>query len=69
MSQRDEAVKVFEHFVGIGVKPNYTTYSLLVDAHLILRDPRAALAVVEEMVFFIPQPSSNLTFSFVTFFH
>ncbi|KAL0420879.1 UNVERIFIED_CONTAM: Pentatricopeptide repeat-containing protein, mitochondrial [Sesamum latifolium] len=43
LSKRDEAVKVFQHFVALGVKPNMTTYSLLLDAHLILRDPKAAL--------------------------
>ncbi|XP_038983464.1 pentatricopeptide repeat-containing protein At1g26460, mitochondrial [Phoenix dactylifera] len=45
-----EASKVFEHLVSLGVKPNATTYSLLVDAHLINRDPKAALAVIDEMV-------------------
>lgn len=51
MCQRDEAVKVFEHFVGLGVKANATTYSLLIDAHLIKRDLKAALFVMDEMVF------------------
>lgn len=51
MWQRDEAVKVFEHFVGQGVKPNATTYSLVIDAHLLKRDPKAALSVLDEMVF------------------
>lgn len=41
---------MFEHLVSLGVKPNATTYSLLVDAHLINRDPKAALAVIDEMV-------------------
>ncbi|XP_072977545.1 pentatricopeptide repeat-containing protein At1g26460, mitochondrial [Typha angustifolia] len=45
-----EASNVFEHLVSIGVKPNATTYSLLVDAHLVNRDAKAALAVVDEMV-------------------
>ncbi|KAK6133632.1 hypothetical protein DH2020_032542 [Rehmannia glutinosa] len=49
LSKIDEAVKVFEHFVGLGVKPNATTYSLLIDAHLIKRDPKAALSVLDEM--------------------
>lgn len=52
MSQRDEAVRVFEHFTGLGVKPNLTTYSLLVDAHLVVRDLKAALASVDDMVIF-----------------
>lgn len=54
MWQRDEAVKVLEHFVGIGLKPDLTTYSLLVDAHLVKRDPKAALSVIDEMVIFMP---------------
>ncbi|XP_021910183.1 pentatricopeptide repeat-containing protein At1g26460, mitochondrial, partial [Carica papaya] len=45
-----EASRVFEHLVSVGVKPNATSYSLLVDAHLINRDPKAALSVIEKMV-------------------
>uniref|UniRef100_A0A2N9EUE4 Pentacotripeptide-repeat region of PRORP domain-containing protein n=1 Tax=Fagus sylvatica TaxID=28930 RepID=A0A2N9EUE4_FAGSY len=45
-----EASRVFEHLVGLGVKPNAMSYSLLVDAHLINRDPKAALSVIDEMV-------------------
>ena len=41
---------MFEHLVGLGVKPNAMSYSLLVDAHLINRDPKAALSVIDEMV-------------------
>lgn len=41
---------MFEHLASLGVKPNATTYSLLVDAHVINRDPKAALAVIDEMV-------------------
>lgn len=52
MCQRDEAVRVFEHFTGSGVKPNMTSYSLLVDAQLVARDPKAALAVIDDMVIF-----------------
>lgn len=36
--------------MSIGVKPNATTYSLIVDAHLINRDPKSALKVIGEMV-------------------
>ncbi|KAH6823094.1 Tetratricopeptide repeat superfamily protein [Perilla frutescens var. hirtella] len=50
LGKRDEAVRVFEHFNGLGVKPNMTTYSLLVDAHLVVRDPKAALAVIDDMI-------------------
>lgn len=48
--QTTEACNVFEHLVSIGVKPNSTTYSLIVDAHLINRDPKSALKVIDEMV-------------------
>lgn len=52
MWQRDEAVKVFEHFISLGLKPNAMTYSLLVDSHLIERDQKAAISTIEEMVVF-----------------
>ncbi|KAF5449533.1 hypothetical protein F2P56_029966 [Juglans regia] len=45
-----EASRVFEHLVSLGVKPNAMSYSLLVDAHLFNRDPKAALSVINEMV-------------------
>ncbi|KAJ3673109.1 hypothetical protein LUZ60_006483 [Juncus effusus] len=45
-----EACNVFEHLVSIGVKPNATTYSQLVDAHLINRDQNSALNVINDMV-------------------
>ncbi|XP_010680709.2 pentatricopeptide repeat-containing protein At1g26460, mitochondrial [Beta vulgaris subsp. vulgaris] len=45
-----EATRVFEHLCGLGVKPNATSYSLLVDAHLINRDPKTALTVLNTMV-------------------
>lgn len=41
---------MFEHLVSLGVQPNAMSYSLLVDAHLINRDPKAALSVIDEMV-------------------
>ncbi|XVE85751.1 hypothetical protein DITRI_Ditri17bG0116100 [Diplodiscus trichospermus] len=51
-----EASRVFEHMLSLGVKPNAKSYSLLVDAHLINRDKKAALSVIDEMVMagFIP---------------
>ncbi|KAH7516078.1 hypothetical protein FEM48_Zijuj10G0096500 [Ziziphus jujuba var. spinosa] len=45
-----EASRVFEHLLGLGVKPNAMSYSLLVDAHLINRDPKAALSAIDDMV-------------------
>lgn len=48
--QTFEASRVFEHLVSVGVKPNGMSYALLVDAHLINRDPKAALSVIDEMV-------------------
>ncbi|KAL6856236.1 hypothetical protein ACP4OV_019038 [Aristida adscensionis] len=46
----EEACNVFQHLLSLGVKPNATTYSLLVDAHLVNRDAKAALSVIDEMV-------------------
>ncbi|KDP41295.1 hypothetical protein JCGZ_15702 [Jatropha curcas] len=45
-----EAARVFEHLVSLGIKPNARSYSLLVDAHLINRDAKAALSAIEEML-------------------
>lgn len=45
-----EASRVFEHMLSLGVKPNAKSYSLLVDAHLLNRDQKAALSVIDEMV-------------------
>ncbi|KAF3431992.1 hypothetical protein FNV43_RR26729 [Rhamnella rubrinervis] len=45
-----EASRVFEHLLSLGVKPNATSYSLLVDAHLINRDQKSALSVIDSMV-------------------
>ncbi|KAK1679061.1 hypothetical protein QYE76_039909 [Lolium multiflorum] len=50
LKKTEEAVNVFQHLTSLDVKPNATTYSLLVDAHLVNRDPKAALAVIDEMV-------------------
>lgn len=50
LGKRDEATKVYDHLTGLGLKPNATTYSLLVDAHLIKRDPKAAISVIDDMV-------------------
>ncbi|KAL6577756.1 hypothetical protein OROMI_010084 [Orobanche minor] len=60
LGKRDEAVKVFEHFCGLGVKPNATTYSLLIDAHLIKRDPEAAVAAVDKMMIAGYEPSREM---------
>lgn len=60
LGMRDEAVKVFEHFVALGVKPNVTTYSLLVDSHLIKRDPKSALSVIDEMIHAGFEPSREI---------
>ncbi|KAI4314083.1 hypothetical protein L6164_027023 [Bauhinia variegata] len=50
LKKTHEASKVFEHFVNLGVKPNATSYSVLVDAHLINWDVKSALAVIDDMV-------------------
>ncbi|KAA3483762.1 pentatricopeptide repeat-containing protein mitochondrial-like [Gossypium australe] len=48
--QTFEASSVFEHMLSLGVKPNAKSYSLLIDAHLINRDQKAALSTVDKMV-------------------
>ncbi|CAN8291533.1 unnamed protein product [Cochlearia groenlandica] len=45
-----EATRVYEHLVSVGVKPDARTFSLLVDAHLINRDPKSALTVIDDMI-------------------
>ncbi|PSS28829.1 Pentatricopeptide repeat-containing protein [Actinidia chinensis var. chinensis] len=50
LSKTSEASRVFEHLVSKGVKPNAMTYSVLVDANLIERDPKAALSIIDQMV-------------------
>jgi pentatricopeptide repeat protein len=50
LRKRDEAVKIFEHFKSLGVKPDALTYSLLVDSHLLERDQKSALLTIEEMI-------------------
>ncbi|KAK1292907.1 Pentatricopeptide repeat-containing protein [Acorus calamus] len=49
LKKTTEATRVYEHLISLGVIPNEKTYSLLVDAHLINRDPKAALSVIDEM--------------------
>ncbi|KAF8034601.1 hypothetical protein BT93_C0799 [Corymbia citriodora subsp. variegata] len=45
-----EASRVFEHLVSMGVKTNATSFTLLVDAHLINQELKAALSVIDEMI-------------------
>ncbi|KAF2325459.1 hypothetical protein GH714_028879 [Hevea brasiliensis] len=45
-----EATRLFDHMVTLGIKPNSTSYSLLVDVHLINGDAKSALSVIDEMV-------------------
>ncbi|CAH8390145.1 unnamed protein product [Eruca vesicaria subsp. sativa] len=45
-----EATRVYSHLVGEGVKPDSRTFSLLVDAHLINRDAKSALSVIDDMI-------------------
>ncbi|CAL9079375.1 unnamed protein product [Musa textilis] len=56
-----EACKVYEHLVRLGVKPNAATYSLLVDAHLLIRDSKAALSVTDDC-------NDNLVFELLLIF-
>ena len=61
LSQTFEATRVFEHLCSLGVKPNTMSYSLLVDAHLINRDPKSAISVLNAMV----KSRDNPFFSFL----
>ncbi|KAL8258264.1 hypothetical protein R6Q59_030305 [Mikania micrantha] len=60
LHKRDEAVKVFEHLVSLGVKPNAKSYALLVDAHLIKRDLQAALSTISNMVVAGFEPTKDI---------
>lgn len=60
LNKTSEASSVFDHLISKGVKPNSTTYSLLVNAHLIKRDQKAALCVINEMVNSGFQPSREM---------
>ncbi|KAK7407421.1 hypothetical protein VNO78_09331 [Psophocarpus tetragonolobus] len=55
-----EASRVFEHLVSLGLKPNAKSYYLLVDAHLINRDVKSALAVIDDMRAAGFEPSKEL---------
>ncbi|KAL2905421.1 hypothetical protein RDABS01_004131 [Bienertia sinuspersici] len=46
----EDLLSPFTSLYSLGVKPNAMSYSLLVDAHLINRDPKAALSVLNAMV-------------------
>ncbi|GMH01789.1 hypothetical protein Nepgr_003628 [Nepenthes gracilis] len=50
LKKTSEASRVFEHLISLSIKPNAMSYSLLVDAHLINRDPKAAISVADQMV-------------------
>ncbi|KAL8218740.1 hypothetical protein R6Q57_022113 [Mikania cordata] len=60
LHKRDEAVKVFEHLVSLGVKPNAKSYALLVDAHLIKRDLQAALSTISNMLVAGFEPTKDI---------
>ncbi|CAJ1931925.1 unnamed protein product [Sphenostylis stenocarpa] len=49
LKKTHEASKVFEHLMSLGLKANAKSYSLLIDAHLINRDVKSALAVIDDM--------------------
>ncbi|KAF5956935.1 hypothetical protein HYC85_004160 [Camellia sinensis] len=50
LDSTSEASSVFDHLISKGVKPNSTTYSLFVNTHLIKREQKAALSVINETV-------------------
>ncbi|KAL1806278.1 hypothetical protein ACET3Z_029346 [Daucus carota] len=50
LNKRKEALELFEQLKSLGIKPNAMTYALLVDAHLVAKDPKSALSIIDEMV-------------------
>ncbi|ONK60253.1 uncharacterized protein A4U43_C08F16100 [Asparagus officinalis] len=50
VKKTSEAASVFEHLVSKDVKPNATTYRLLIEANLVNRDPKAAISMLDQMV-------------------
>lgn len=60
LKKTHEAAGVFEHLVSLGLKPNAKSYSLLVDAHLINRDVKSALAVIDDMRATAFEPSKDM---------
>ncbi|XP_051146300.1 pentatricopeptide repeat-containing protein At1g26460, mitochondrial-like [Andrographis paniculata] len=60
LKKTDDAVKVFDQFVALGVKPNIITYSQLIDAHLIVHDLKAALATINSMIGAGYEPSKEI---------
>lgn len=45
-----EAASVFEHFASKDVKADATSYKLLIEAHLVNRDQKAAISVLDQMI-------------------
>lgn len=41
---------MFEHLVSSGLKPNAQTYAILLQAHVVNKDPSAALSIISSMV-------------------
>ncbi|RDX79465.1 Pentatricopeptide repeat-containing protein, mitochondrial, partial [Mucuna pruriens] len=60
LKKTHEAARVFEHLVSLGLKPNAKSYSLLVDAHLINRDVKSALAMIDDMKAARFEPSKEM---------
>lgn len=50
LKKRTEVVAVLEHMVSKNVKPNTTTYRLLVEAHLVNGDPKSAISALDQMI-------------------
>lgn len=50
VNKADEVSKVFGYIVNSGLKPNAKSYCLLIDAHLINRDVKSAMGVLDDMI-------------------
>ena len=45
-----EVLQIFDYMHEVGVLPDHRTYSLLIDAHVVNHDPKAAMDALDVMV-------------------
>lgn len=49
MRKVSETLKVYEYMIGSGLQPNQQTYDLLIKAHVVNRDTKSAMEIVNQM--------------------
>lgn len=52
-----EVLQIFDYMHEVGVVPDERTYCLLVDAHVVNRDPKAAMEALHALVGFLRNQS------------